>query len=104
MALFVTHLYEAKYAASTILTFVSAINFVHKLYNVPEPGHAFLVQKAILGIQKVKPKFDMRLPITLHFITLQGLWIIVHSPYIMYKRIMYKSMFLLAFAAFLRIG
>ncbi len=38
MALWVTHLYEAKYAASTISTFMAAVNYIHKLYNMQEPG------------------------------------------------------------------
>lgn len=103
IALFVTHLNKAKYAASTILTYLAAINFIHKLYNLPQPGQSFLVQKAVLGVQKTKPKFDMRLPITqglLHKITAA----LEHCTQSMYQRLMYKSMFLLAFAAFLRIG
>ncbi len=59
MALWVTHLYEAKYAASTISTFMAAVNYIHKLYNAQEPGKSFLVQKVILGVHKTKPKYDI---------------------------------------------
>ena len=103
VALFVTYLFEAIYAASTICTYVAAINFTHKLSNLPEPGLAFVVQKAIQGAQKSKPKLDMRLPITkcilhkmvdaLEYCSTSG-----------FQRVVYKSMFLLAFAAFLRVG
>ena len=49
------------------------------------------------------PKFDMRLPITLHLLhKITGA--LDHCSQSLYQRTMYKNMFLLAFAAFLRIG
>ncbi len=61
MALFVGYLYETRYAVSMILTYVSAINFLHKLHNMPEPDQSFLVRKAIYGVQKEKPKFECKI-------------------------------------------
>ena len=44
---------------------MSAVSFLHKLHNVPDPVHTFIVQKAVAGVQKAHPQFDLRLPITL---------------------------------------
>ncbi len=101
--MFVTHLYKCKYAASTILTHLSALSFVHTLYSMPDPVRAFIVQKVIAGVQKFKPQFDFRLPISLlvlHRITTA----LGNCSLTAFQRTMYKSMFLLAFAAFLRVG
>ena len=98
IAIFVTHLHKCN-AASTVLTYLSAVSFLHKLYSMPDPVHTFIVQKAIAGVQRLKPKFDLRLPISLsvlHRITAA----LGKCPLTSYQRTMYKSMFLLAFAAF----
>ena len=103
MALFVAYLNEEKYAAGTIVTFVSAINFVHRLYGMPPSSNAFLMQKAIAGVKNYKATIEKRLPITvsiLHRITSA----LEHTAKSVYQTTIYKSMFLLAFAAFLRVG
>ena len=103
MALFVAYLNEEKYAAGTIVILVSAINFIHRLYGMPPPGNAFLVQKAVAGVKNDKATIDKRLPITvsiLHRITSA----LEHTAKSVYQKNIYKSMFLLAFAAFLRVG
>ena len=65
IAMFVAHLHKCSYAASTVLTYMSAVSFLHKLHNVPDPVHTFIVQKAVAGVQKAHPQFDLRLPTTL---------------------------------------
>ena len=100
VALFVTYLFEANHLASSICTFVAAINFIHKL---PEPGRGLVVQKAIKGARKSKPKLDVRLPIT-QCILHKLVDALDHCSASGTQKVMYKSMFLLAFAAFLRIG
>ena len=62
VALFVAYLNESKYAASTVLTLVSAINYIHRVHDMPPPGNTFLVQKAIAGVKKVNSNMDQRLP------------------------------------------
>ena len=41
--LFVAYLYDLKYAASTVHTYVSALSYSHKLSGYPHPSKAFVV-------------------------------------------------------------
>ena len=41
LSLFVTHLHQAEYAPATIISYVSAISFIHKLLGADDPGEAF---------------------------------------------------------------
>lgn len=103
LALFVSHLYASRYAPSTICTYISSLGFLHKMQGFSDPTKSFLLQKALQGAQKLKPQIDTRLPIT---------WPILNrlvnaTSYCigsLYKQQMFKSMLLLAFAAFLRVG
>lgn len=45
VALFIAYLSARKFAASTISAYVTALSYVHKLANIPDPTKNFLVQK-----------------------------------------------------------
>ena len=45
LALFISYLSAKKFASSTISTYVSALSYVHKLGNFPDPTKNFLMQK-----------------------------------------------------------
>ena len=47
LALFISYLSARKFASSRILTYVSALSYVHKLSNLPDPSKNFLVQKLL---------------------------------------------------------
>lgn len=103
LGFFISYMHNKQYAASTIETYVSAIGFVHKLYDEKDPSGSFIVKKAIQGVKKDRPTADVRLPITqpiLHKLVDA----IHHCADTLYKQTMYASMFRLAFAAFLRVG
>ena len=52
LALFISYLSARKFAPSTILTYVSALSYVHKLGNLPDPSKNFLpFAKALNGSQ-----------------------------------------------------
>ncbi len=103
MALFISHMHSNKYAASTIATYVSAVGYIHKLYNLQDPANSFLVRKAIVGARKESHLGDVRLPVTLPILhkLVGALQFCAGSAY---REIMFTSMFLLAVAAFLRVG
>ena len=63
LALFVAFLYDRKYAPSTVITYVSAMSYSHKLYNFPDPSKAFLTVQMLKG--KVGFRLDSLLPLTL---------------------------------------
>lgn len=103
LALYVSYLYKCGYASSSITTYLSAISFIHKISNVTDSTSSFLVQKVLLGVKKVKPAIDARLPITLPVLNkLVGAAEVCVQGF--YHISMFKSMLLLAFAVFLRVG
>lgn len=103
LAFFITHMYNQKYAPSTIETYVAAIGYVHKLCGKADPTVNFLVKKAIQGAKKERATLDVRLPITYPILTklVEALPFCTNTRY---QHLMFASMFLLAFAAFLRVG
>ena len=103
LAAFVAHLFSQNYAPATLLTYMSALSYVHKLADMADPTQHFVIKKLLAGAQKLAAKPDTRLPITptvLHKIV-DATPFIVSSNYVCY---MLQSMFLLSFHVFLRIG
>lgn len=100
---FICHLHNTSYAPSTILTFISAISFVNKLYNAHDPRQNFLINKMLEGAKKIGHTPDCRQPITLNILhkIIAAVPIIQHSTH---NIALYKAMFLTAFHAFLRVG
>ena len=103
MALFLVHLHNTGYAPSTITTYTSAIGYIHKLYEQPDPSASFLIQKTLHALRKNSPQVDSRLPIT---ITILKLLIAASDTVIGHytDRILFKCMMTVAFFGFLRIG
>ena len=103
IAVFVAYLHDEGYAPASIVSYVSAIAYVHKLLGLPDPTSANIVQKLIAGATKVYSPKPSRLPITiiiLHRIIL-GIDEIVQ---VHYHKILLKAMFTTAFFGLMRIG
>ncbi len=89
---------------STIATYLSAISFVHKMNNYPDPCDNFVVHKMLAGVSKLSSTDKQtRLPITLPILHKLLHAIEVLEP-VIYKQLLYKSMFLFAFHACCRVG
>lgn len=103
LVLFIAHSFEHNLAASTVTTYVSAISYFLKMRNVPDPTSNFIVKKCLQGYQKCAGTSDTRLPITPIVLRsiVGSLDLTTNSHFI---RLMLKSMYLLAFHAFLRVG
>ena len=104
LAAFIAQLYTKHYAPTTLLIYMSALSYVHKLAGMPDPAQHFIIKKLLAGAQKLSGKPDTRLlisPAVLYTIIVDSTLFIVSSAY---WRHMLQSMFLLAFHAFLRIG
>ena len=103
IVLYITHLFSANFAASTILSKISAISYWHKFNNKVDTTQHFLVQKALLGVKKARPGSDVRKPLSIQVL---GRFIkLLSTPmYPSYASALYKSMLSLAFFAFLRPG
>ena len=103
IALFIAYLYDKNYAPSTVNTYVSAIGYTHKLYQLPDPSKAFFVLQLLRGYNKVGFRLDARLPITLPILhkLFSASPHVCNSPYQIAR---FKAMCALAFFAFLRVG
>jgi len=100
---YITKLHANGYAPSTITTFVSPISFVNKLYNAPDPSHHFLISKMLDGARKAGHTPDTRQPITLAILH-KLVQAIPSAQFDPFQQTLIKSMFLIAFHGFLRVG
>ena len=103
LAAFIAQSYTKHYAPTTLLTYMSALSYVHRLAGMPDPAQHFVIKKLLAGAQKLSGKPDTRLPISpaVLYKIVDSILFIVSSAYL---RHMLQSMFLLTCHAFLRIG
>ena len=101
--LFIAYLYDLKYAASTVNTYVSALSYSHKLSGYPDPSKAFVVVQMLKGYLKLHARLDSRLPITIPILhkLLQSASLL---PLSKYQILMFQAMCSTAFFGFLRVG
>lgn len=103
LALFISYLSPRKFASSTILTYVSAVSYVHKLANFADPTKTFLVQKLLAAHSKLHSSPDIRFPITRS--VLERLVLALnHTNSSAFQILLYQTMFLVAFYGFFRVG
>lgn len=99
---YIAHLSSSGYAASTIATHVSALGFVHKINNLPNPSENFLINKIVSRLLANKQP-DTRKPLSAETLQsmLDGLRFVCKSPYDCF---LFRCMFITAFTAMLRIS
>ena len=102
IALFISYLRARKLAASTITSYLSAISYVHKLKDLPDPTKTFLIQKLLIAVGKQRSP-DTRLPITKP-VLFQLVRSLQHTNSSAAQRTLFTAMFLTAFYGFFRIG
>ena len=103
VALYVTYLHKHGYAPTSIVSYTSAIGYVHRISNVSDPTTSVLVQKILSSTLKLKSKFDPRLPITI--LILQRLIASLTSTVPSYShRCLLRAMFSVAFFGLMRVG
>ena len=100
---FISFLHQKSLAASTILTYVSAIGTLHKYAGLSDPTSSFLVRKTLYGLQKLKSRRDIRLPITFSILS-KLMQQINRSQLSAFNKTLFAAMFQIAFHGFLRIG
>ena len=97
IAMFIAHLHTKDLQHSTIKSYLSALSFIHKAGNLPDPDNTHLVRKSLIGIKSLQTvKTSMRLPIT-------KLVLKCILSAILYVR-MYRALFLLTYYTCLRVG
>ena len=100
---YIAYLHLQGLSASTVRSAVSSLNFIHQLAGGQDFSDNFILKKVLSGVSKSNPSIDTRLPITKD-ILVKLCQVIPHITEDPYLRALFKSMFLLAFYAFLRVG
>ena len=104
LALFVAYLYEKSYSPTTVLTYLSAIGYVHRLAGWPDSSKSDRVQLILRGYSKIRPaSADTRLPITLPPLERLITALEITQPS-RFQRKLAQAMCSLAFFAALRVG
>ncbi len=100
---FIAFLSVRGYATKTIQSYVAAISYWHKISNVADPTHAFIVCKLIEGHKRLNIHSDSRLAITLQTLN-KLIRSLEHVAYNKYETLLFQSSFILAFWFLLRVG
>ena len=103
LSMFISYLNLEGFAPASIISYTSALGYMHKISSLPDPTSAEIVQKLLSAITKISPAGDSRLPITI--LILERL---VKSLDAMgthfYHKMLLKAMFLTAFHGLFRIS
>ena len=103
VAMYVAYLHKEGYAPSSIISYTSALGYIHRLRGHVDPTTSVLVQKLIAGAVKVTPPALPRLPITL--VILHRLLQAVDDNIKHYfHRPLLKAMFIISFYGLMRMG
>lgn len=103
LSLFITYCFELGYASSTITTYLSAISFHHKIYDMLDPTTAFVVKKLLEGCRRIRPSYDVRAPIT-ELILARICSVLPEICFSNYECILFKAAFVIAYYGLLRVG
>lgn len=90
-------------APSSIISKISHLSFILKVLHVPDVTKDFTVTLLLAGLKRRITVVDRRKPLDILLIN-KMVEVLDHSAFGMRERYQFKSMFLLAFFAFLRIG
>ena len=102
LAIFISYLSAKKLSASTIVSYLSAIGYVHKIRDLPDPTKSFLIHKLLTAVKRQRSP-DVRLPITKPVLS-RLVASLIYTNASETQRVLYKAMFMLAFFGFFRIG
>jgi len=100
---FISYLMHCNFAHSTILTYISALSFISKLWEQEDTCNTFVVKKMLKASDRATDNSDPRLPISAE-ILLKLFTTLTDTFSETYTRILMWSMYLTAFNGFLRIG
>ena len=100
---FIAHLHLQNLSPATITSHISAISYVHKICNVQDPTHHFIVRKILKGSQNLSRSVDCRMPITKPILA-KLLLALPHIANDKNNLFLLRAIFLLAFHGFFRLG
>ena len=100
---YITYLHLNGYAYTTVVGKISAIAYLCKILNVVDITKLFVVQKMLVAVKRKGHCIDSRAPITFD-ILVKIIQAVDFSDRPIYLKLLIKSMYLIAFNAFLRVG
>ena len=103
LALFISFMFHKSYASSTVNTYLSTLGYSHRLLGFPDPTKVFYITQMLKGYGKLDHRVDVRLPITLPVLH-KLVYACQNCSLSPYEILMYQTMCLLAFHAYLRVG
>ena len=103
VCLYVSFLHKHGYAPTSIVSFTSAIGYVHRMSNYTDPTSSVIVQKLLSACLKLRPTIDPRLPITI-VILHQIVTALSNTVSCFSHRKLLRAMFVIAFFGLMRIG
>ena len=101
--LFLANEFACGSAGSTLASYSSALAYIHKMKQLPDPTQTFAVRKLITGAQKRAPRTDLRLPITSAILT-QLVGSVTRTSPSLFTATLLACAFSMAFHGFFRIG
>ena len=103
LSLFLTTLQSQSYKFSTIQSYASAISFIHKINELPDPTKSFYIQRLLKGAKKLLAARTSLKPIR-HYLLCKMIDKIVMALENPYTNKMMKALLLLSYYACLRAG
>lgn len=101
--LFIGYLNLLNYAPASILTYVTALGYIHKIKGLIDPTKTYPVQKLLSAVMKVNNKKDTRLPITIN-ILFRLVSSLQHTTQGVYYRALFRAMYTVSFFGLMRMG
>ena len=101
--LFVGHLISKNTPSSTIRSSVSAISWLHRIHNFPDPTFQLLMKKVLIGSSKLQPAPLKLLPIDRNLLHLLCYLSYLHIPS-QYNQKLFRAVICLMYYACLRVG
>lgn len=99
---FISTCHHQNLSPSSVTSMISAISYVHKINNLPNPADSFLIKKLLHGMRRNQTK-DKRLPFSLKDLT--SIMLLLPSlGKSNYYVALYKAVILVAFFGLFRIG
>lgn len=102
LSLYIAYLFDKKLSPKTISTYLSAMAYLHKIKGHPDPTKNFVIQKIMAGAYRLRPTFDIRLPITAP--VLDKLLRATQATFSRYDQTLFQAMYTFAFHTYARIG
>lgn len=101
-AAFISFCFQQGYSPATVTTYMSAVRYIHKLRDLPDPSQSFLIRKILEGFKRLKST-NIRAPITKK-ILMKLVLALPQGCYNEYESILFKAMFSLAYFGLFRVG